>query len=136
MSFCEARQQGPPVAQLHLLQCPECADASCCCRLGLGLPGMGSAGPTPANCPVSRALPCYLWGETGADPAVPSSLFPYPPANFGTHQLSVSIHLSSVYPVLGNLVVKSATSKDLGSNPSLASSMLCDLGQVVQLSAP
>lgn len=31
--------------------------------------------------------------------------------------------------MMGSLVIKSTTSKDLGSNPSLASSKLYDLGQ-------
>lgn len=102
------------------------------CWAGHGLPGMGSESLPSAHCPVSRALTCYLWGEASADPAVLSRLFPCPLADFGTHQLSASIHLFSVYQVLGSLVVKSTTSKDLDSNPSLASSKLCDLGQVTQ----
>lgn len=79
--------------------------------------------------PSLRGITCYMWGEAGADPAVLAHLFPCPPADFGTHQLSVSIHLSSVFWALGSLVVRSGTSKDLESSPGSASSKLCDLGQ-------
>lgn len=139
--ICVARVQGPEVAQLRLLWCSLCSPAgrqvhrrtvTAACWAGQGLPGMGSEGPTLANCPVSKALTCDLWGEAGANPAVPSHSFHYSPVDFGTHHLSVSIHLSSVYQGLGNLLVKSTTPKDLGSNPSLVFSKLCDLGQILK----
>lgn len=68
---------GPPAVQLEMSSlCSPVGrhTATAICWAGHGLPGMGFKGPPSANCPVSRALLCYLWGEAGTGPAVLTSL--------------------------------------------------------------
>lgn len=92
-------------------------------------PLAGAAAVFQADCPASRAF-TLLWGEAGANPAVSPSLS-LSTCRLGTHPLSASVHLSTVYQVLGSLWSRVQPLKAWDQTPP-GPSKLCTLGQVTQ----